>query len=105
MTQYVYLREASLKLTFWNIATEWDAGTQWWGPVIMVRLMTDHAFPLDMIKLGSAEPFRLPWLLEKLGEWKIDSFLARLEGAQTLRMKKYLAYASVICPYLGWNWG
>lgn len=82
--QNVYLREASLKLTLWNVALEFGRGTQWWGPGYHGSLLlTDHAFPLDMIKLGSDEAFRLPWRLGELGEWKINSFLGRLEGTQT----------------------
>ena len=82
--KYAYLREASLKLTYWNIALEFGRGAQWWGPGYHGSLLlTDHAFPLDMIKLGSDEPFRLPWKLRELGEWKIHTFLARLEGQQT----------------------
>lgn len=78
--QHVYLREASLKLTFWNIALEAGRGTLWWGPGYHGSLLlTNHAFPLDMIKLGSDETFRLPWKLAGLGEWKVDSFLAQLE--------------------------
>lgn len=87
--QYVYLREASLKLTFWNVALEFGRGTQWWGPGYHGSLLlTDHAFPLDMIKLGSDETFRLPWVLSKLGDWKINGFLARLEGTQTFPHEK-----------------
>ena len=82
--QYVYLREASLKLTFWNVALEAGRGTQWWGPGYHGSLLlTNHAFPLDMIKLGSDETFRLPWKFRELGEWKINSFLAQLKGDQT----------------------
>jgi hypothetical protein len=87
--QYVYLREASLKLTFWNVALEFGRGSQWWGPGYHGSLLlTDHAFPLDMIKLGSDETFRLPWLFSKLGDFKINSFLARLEGDQTFSHEK-----------------
>ena len=87
--QYVYLREASLKLTFWNVALEFGRGSQWWGPGYHGSLLlTDHAFPLDMIKLGSDETFRLPWLFSKLGAFKINSFLARLEGDQTFSHEK-----------------
>ena len=32
-----------------------------------------------MMKLGSDEAFRLPWFLRGLGEWKVNSFLTRLE--------------------------
>ena len=82
--QHAYLREGSLKLSLWNIAVEVGRGTQWWGPGYHGSLLlTDHAFPLDMIKLGSDEAFQLPWLFAKLGEWKINSFLGRLEGPQT----------------------
>ena len=78
--QSFYLREASLKLTYANVALEFGRGTQWWGPGYHGSLlMTDHAFPLDMIKLGSDEAFRLPWKLSELGEFKINSFLARFE--------------------------
>jgi len=78
--QYLYLRELSLKLSYFNIALEVGRGTQWWGPGYHGSLLlTDHAFPLDMIKLGSDEPFRLPWILRSLGEWKVNTFLARLE--------------------------
>ena len=80
----VYLREMSLKLSYWNVALEVGRGTQWWGPGYHGSLLlTDHAFPLDMIKLGSDEAFRLPWKLGGLGEWKVNSFLARVEGNQT----------------------
>ena len=87
--QYAYLREASVKLTMWNVALEFGRGTQWWGPGYHGSLLlTDHAFPLDMIKLGSDETFKLPWVLSKLGDWKINSFLARLEGDQTFSHEK-----------------
>ena len=87
--QYVYLREASLKLTLWNVALEFGRGSQWWGPGYHGSLLlTDHAFPLDMIKIGSDETFRLPWFFSKLGDWKINSFLARLEGTQTFPHEK-----------------
>lgn len=79
-SQNFYLREFSLKLSYFNVAFEIGRGTQWWGPGYHGSLLlTDHAFPLDMIKLGSDEPFRLPWLLKGLGEWKLNSFLAQLE--------------------------
>lgn len=87
--KYVYLREASLKLTYWNIALEVGRGTQWWGPGYHGSLLlTDHAFPLDMIKLGSDEAFRLPWVLQNLGEWKVNSFLGRFEDDRDFKHTK-----------------
>jgi Capsule assembly protein Wzi len=79
--QDVYMRELSLKLSYWNVALEVGRGTQWWGQGYHGSLLlTDHAFPLDMIKLGSDEPFRLPWRLRELGEFKINSFLGQFLG-------------------------
>ena len=80
--EHTTLREASLKLAAFNIALEVGRMSQWWGPGYHGSLLlTDHAFALDMVKLGSEEPFRLPGVLQGLGEWKIDTFLARLESS------------------------
>lgn len=76
----VYLREFSAKVKAFNIALEVGRSTLWWGQGYHGSLLlTDHAFPMEMIKLGSDTAFRLPWALSSLGEWKINSFLARLE--------------------------
>lgn len=76
----VYLQEFNAKLTLFNIAFQIGRNSNWWGPGYRGSLLlTDHAFPLDMVQLGSDEPFRLPWILKPLGEWKINSFLAQLE--------------------------
>ena len=75
-----YLREFSLKLIYANIALEAGRGTQWWGPGYHGSLLlTDHAFPMDMIKLGTERPFQLPRFLSGLGDWKVNAFLAQLE--------------------------
>jgi len=87
--QHAYLREGSVKLTLWNIALEFGRGTQWWGPGYHGSLLlTDHAFPLDMIKLGSDESFRLPWRLSGLGAFKLNSFLARFEDDRDFKHAK-----------------
>src|SRR3954471_24356544 len=75
-----YVREASFKLSHFNVALEAARGSLWWGQGYHGSLLlTDHAFPLDMIKLGSEEPFQLPGWFGRLGEWKVQSFLAQLE--------------------------
>jgi hypothetical protein len=76
----IYMRELNVKVTLANIALEVGRGTQWWGPGYHgTLLLSDHAFPMDMIKLGSEDPFRLPWVLQHLGEWKVNTFLTQLE--------------------------
>lgn len=77
----VFLQELNAKFTFFNVAFEIGRGSLWWGHGQRGSLlMTDHAFPLDMVRMGSDQPFRLPWRLESLGEWKVQTFLARLES-------------------------
>ena len=74
-----YIREGNVKISHYNVALEIGRGTQWWGQGYHgTLLLSDHAYPLDMIKLGSEQPFKIPWL-EGLGDWKINSFLTRLE--------------------------
>ena len=76
----VYLREFGAKVSLFNVALEVGRSTLWWGQGYHGSLlMTDHAFPLEMVKVGSDAAFRLPWVLNSLGEWKLNSFLARLE--------------------------
>jgi len=76
----LYMRELNVKVSLANIAVEVGRGTQWWGPGYHgTLLLSDHAFPMDMIKLGSEDPFRLPSFLSALGQWKVNTFLAQLE--------------------------
>ncbi len=76
----VFMRELNAKVSLFNIAVEVGRGSLWWGPGYHGSLLlTDHAFPLDRITLGSDEPFQLPWVFRSLGEWKLNSFLAQLE--------------------------
>ncbi|HEY6720610.1 MAG TPA: capsule assembly Wzi family protein, partial [Burkholderiales bacterium] len=80
--EHAYLREGSLKLSAFNVAVEVGRTSQWWGTGYHGSLLvTDNALPLDMVKLGTEEPFRLPGPLRSMGEWKIDTFLAHLESS------------------------
>lgn len=79
-TKEAYMRELNFKLTLANISLEVGRGMQWWGPGYHGSLLlTDHAFPLDMIKLGSEEAFQLPWVFRDLGQWKVNAFLTQLD--------------------------
>lgn len=79
-SQNFYMQELNAKLTLWNTTFQVGRSSLWWGPGYRGSLLlTDHAFPLDMVQLGSEEAFRLPWVFESLGDWKINSFLTQLE--------------------------
>lgn len=80
--EHAYVREGSLKLAAFNVALEVGRMSLWWGTGYRGSLLlSDHAFPLDMVRLGAEEPFRLPGVLQALGEWRIDTFLAQLESS------------------------
>ena len=52
----------------------------WWGPGRHGSLiMSDNARPLDMLRVGTAEPLLLPGFLSRLGPVRFEGFLARLE--------------------------
>lgn len=68
------------KLTLWNTELEVGRDSLWWGPGFRgSMLFSNNARPLEQVRLGSAEPFRLPWFLGYLGPIKANLFAARLE--------------------------
>ena len=94
----IYIREGSLKLSHYNVSFEIGRGTQWWGQGYRgTLLLSDHAYPLDMIKLYSEEPFKIPWL-EGLGDWKVHSFLTRLEANRDFERAKVFGLRITYLP-------
>ena len=77
------------KLTWMN--TELLVGREsiWWGPGFRGSMtFSSNAFPLDQVRLSSAEPFRLPWYFRYLGPMKVAAFIAQLdEGRDVSRAK------------------
>lgn len=98
----IFLREVTLKLTWANVALEAGRDSLWWGPGYHgTLLLSTHAFPLELIKLGSEEPFRLPWVLKALGQWKVTTFLAHLERERDFSRAKVFG---VRLSYLPTSW-
>jgi hypothetical protein len=101
-SQNFYVRELGLKLSRFNVALEVARGSLWWGQGYRGSLLlTDHAFPLDMIKLGSDEAFQLPGWFGKLGEWKVQTFLAQLERERDFPRAKLFGLRVSYLP-AGW---
>ena len=74
------LRTGYGKLTFWNTEIEVGRDSLWWGPGFRgSMLFSTNAGPLEQVRVGSAEPFRLPWLLSYLGPVKATFMAARLD--------------------------
>jgi Capsule assembly protein Wzi len=69
-----------VKLTLWNIELLFGRDSLAWGPGYHnTLLLSNNAQPLDQIRLGSAEPFFLPWIGQWVGPMKTLIFLAQLE--------------------------
>src|SRR5436309_355845 len=86
-----YLQEFNAKLTLFNVAVQAGRSTNWWGPGYRGSLLlTDHAFPLDMVQVGSEQSFRLPWVLSSVGEWRSNKFLTQLERDRDSRRAEYV---------------
>jgi hypothetical protein len=77
------------KLTLWNVELLVGRDSLAWGPGYRNQLLfSPNAAPLDQIRLGSAEPFLLPWIGEWVGPMKALIFLAQLEERRDHRYAK-----------------
>jgi hypothetical protein len=77
------------KLTLWNVELLVGRDSLAWGPGYRNNLvLSPNAAPLDQIRLGSAEPFLLPWIGEWVGPMKALIFLAQLEERRDHRYAK-----------------
>ncbi len=75
------LVEGYLKLKWNNIALRLGRESIWWGPGYHgSMLFSNNAPPLDQIRIGTAEPVTLPWLLRYLGPLRLELLYARLEA-------------------------
>lgn len=69
------------KITFLNAELEVGRDSLWWGPGFRgSMLFSNNAAPLDQVKFGSAEPFRLPWVFDYIGPIKATTFVGQLES-------------------------
>ena len=69
-----------LKLTLFNVELLVGRDSLAWGPGYHNGLiLSNNAAPLDQVRLGSAEPFVLPWIGQWVGPMKALIFLAQLE--------------------------
>ncbi|HUG36045.1 MAG TPA: capsule assembly Wzi family protein, partial [Candidatus Limnocylindrales bacterium] len=100
--EYGALRLASgyVKLTLMNVELLVGRESLWWGPGLHGSLiMSNNAPPLDQIRLGSAEPFLLPWVGEWVGPMKILFFLAQLEERRDHPRAKLAGMRATVSPF------
>jgi hypothetical protein len=68
------------KMSPWNVEIEAGRDSLWFGQGYHGTLiMTNNAFPLDMVKITNPNPTLLPWFFQYLGPFKYTLFVARLE--------------------------
>jgi hypothetical protein len=68
------------KLTLWNVELLVGKDSLQWGPGYHNSMvLSNNAAPFEQIRLGSAEPFLLPWIGQWVGPMKAMIFLAQLE--------------------------
>lgn len=93
-------KEVYGKFTLSNLEIEVGRDSLWWGPGYHgALLLSNNAFPFDMIKLGSAEPFQLPWILGRLGYLNITSFITRLEEDRDFPRTKLFGLRVELAPF------
>jgi Capsule assembly protein Wzi len=72
--------EGFAKFTLSNVEAGGGRESLWWGPGFHgSMLFSTNARPFDLIKIGAAEPFTLPWVFNYLGPIKLTYFLGQLE--------------------------
>jgi hypothetical protein len=78
------LHKGYLKMSALNLELEFGRDTMWWGPASQGDLvLSANAAPLDLLKVSTPRPFRLPGLAQ-LGEWQLAYFAARLENNRAI---------------------
>jgi len=88
------------KLTLFNVELAVGRESLWWGPALHGSLiLSDNGPPLDQIRIGSAEPFLLPWIGKWVGPMKIVGFVAQLEDSPQDPHTKLSGIRVTIAPF------
>ncbi|MFH1857770.1 MAG: capsule assembly Wzi family protein [Candidatus Omnitrophota bacterium] len=79
------VEEASVKLAYRNFEIKGGELNFWWGPGAHGEFfLTNNARPLRGFSLRTRRAFRLPWKLERLGNWQMQVMSAQLEEERTI---------------------
>jgi len=90
----------TLKLTAFNVELVAGRENLWWGPALHGSLiMSNNAPPLDQVRIGAAEPFKLPWIGEWIGPTKIMAFFAKLEERRDIARADFAGMRGTISPF------
>jgi len=88
------------KLTLFNLELLVGRDSLWWGPSLHGSLgLSNNAAPLDQVRIGSAEPFLLPWVGPWVGPTKVLFFLAQLESRRDHPRAKLSGMRLDVAPF------
>lgn len=74
------LHKGVIRLSVAGIDVEAGKESLWWGQGRHGGLfLTNNALPLTMIRITNPSPALLPWILSRLGPFRFDLFVSRLE--------------------------
>ena len=79
------LENGHIRLAHPSFNMELSAGrsSMWWGPGFNGSLLlSDNAFPLDVVRWNNIYPFRLPFILRKIGRFNAQFLVSRLEESR-----------------------
>ncbi len=94
------LAQGYVKLTAFNVELVAGRESLWWGPGLHGSLiMSNNAPPLDQVRIGAAEPFKLPFIGEWIGPTKILAFFAQLESRRDIRRPDLAGMRATISPF------
>ena len=89
-----------VKLTAFNVELLAGRENLWWGPGLHGSLiMSNNAPPLDQIRLGAAEPFRLPLIGDWVGPTKVVAFFAQLEERRDIPRAEMAGLRATFSPF------
>ncbi|MFQ5580891.1 MAG: capsule assembly Wzi family protein [Nitrospiria bacterium] len=75
------IRRGYVRIVDGNLALKAGRESLWWGPGRHgALLLSNNAFPFDLLQLESEKPFHLPGPLSRLGTFEVTSFLTELEA-------------------------
>ena len=89
-----------VKLTAFNVELLAGRENLWWGPGLHGSLiMSNNAPPLDHVRIGAAEPFRLPLIGDWIGPTKILAFFAQLEESRDIPRANLAGLRGTFSPF------
>ncbi len=98
----VIIRRGYVRIVDNNLVLKVGRESLWWGPGRHGALiLSNNAFPFDLVQLGSDKPFHLPGPLSGLGPFEATFFLTELEANRNVSRPRL---SGLRIDYHPFNW-